>query len=540
MNNIKILKLFYSDFFILTKHKIILLLSILFSALFALSESIVLPQLLSSFSKNKNNKYLFYLIILFLVLIILFYVKSKTEIFLVSGINKSSREKLFNSIITKYSESYTDIEMGNYLTRIFSATAELKRFVQGIIRNIIPYALIILFISGYMLYIDKKLGLISVLHMCCILLLSITLGRKVGIYNEQMESYFYKMYDNYNNKYSNLLNTYLNNEIKNETKSISKTQEKYKQLDVKCGIMNTIFYLSLYSCSCVFILFLFYYICNDPIHKNNLIKLLLMSMIYLSTYFSLIRELPRSITHLSVASSSYDFLNELVLNRNKILTRQIKNGKIKIRNVNFNYEKKKILSNVNLDIKDKEKIAIIGRSGSGKTTLMKLIIKLHKHEGLIEIDDININNISSEHLRTKINYINQKTFLLDKSILENIKYGNNISNKDIIIFLKTYNLYKMFDNLNNGVNEICKVGGGNLSLGMQKIVMLTRGLIKSKNSFIVIIDEPLSGLDTNTRKLVMKMIQGECKNKTLLIVTHDYEINKIVDRIINFNDINRK
>ena len=94
--------------------------------------------------------------------------------------------------------------------------------------------------------------------------------------------------------------------------------------------------------------------------------------------------------------------------------------------------------------------------------------------------------------------------------------------------------------MKNGIYEICSVGGTNLSLGMQKVIILTRGILKSKNSNLMIFDEPLSGLDANTRQKVIKMIMNECKNNTLLIITHDEEILPYMDRKLNLQNINKK
>jgi ABC-type lipoprotein export system ATPase subunit len=80
------------------------------------------------------------------------------------------------------------------------------------------------------------------------------------------------------------------------------------------------------------------------------------------------------------------------------------------------------------------------------------------------------------------------------------------------------------------------MGGTNISMGIQKIIFLVRGILKN-NSMIYIFDEPLTSLDQSTRKKVMKMISSEVGNKTLLIITHDMEIKEIVNKTINLKDL---
>ena len=88
----------------------------------------------------------------------------------------------------------------------------------------------------------------------------------------------------------------------------------------------------------------------------------------------------------------------------------------------------------------------------------------------------------------------------------------------------------------NMLNKIVEINGTNISMGIQKIIFLIRGILK-KNSSIYIFDEPLTSLDMNTRKKVMKLISNEVGNKTTIIITHDLEINSIVSRVIELKPI---
>ena len=201
-----------------------------------------------------------------------------------------------------------------------------------------------------------------------------------------------------------------------------------------------------------------------------------------------------------------------------------------------------ILKNVNLKIDDKEKIAIIGRSGSGKSTLSKVLLKFYKYQGTILIDDKNIQKINTKYLRSKIVYANQKTILYDISVMDNIKYGNNSDSENILKLLNDYQLLEVFSGLKNGIYSDSGVQGNELSGGMQKVVILLRTILKAKDSksLIIILDEPLAGLDSKTRQKVIKLINNECLGLTLIIITHDKEILPYMDRIIDLSEINNK
>ena len=189
-----------------------------------------------------------------------------------------------------------------------------------------------------------------------------------------------------------------------------------------------------------------------------------------------------------------------------------------------------------VEIKNNEKIAIMGTSGSGKTSLTKLLLKMYTLEkGKIFINKKNINDIDTTILRNHINYINQRTVLFNDTVLNNIKYGNNTPTPVILKKLKKYKLQEIYNGLHNGIHELAGVNGGNLSLGMQKITMIMRGLLRKGD--IVVYDEPLAGLDNDTRQKVIKLILDSSINKTIIIITHNKEIIPFMDRIININTL---
>ena len=140
-----------------------------------------------------------------------------------------------------------------------------------------------------------------------------------------------------------------------------------------------------------------------------------------------------------------------------------------------------LFDKLNLQIHGGESTAVMGRSGSGKTTLMKMLVGLYKPEkGKITIDGININTLNLEYLRDTVNYINQTTKMFDDTVIYNMKYGNEASEKDIISKLKKYKLDEVFNDLPDGVNGKAGLHGGNLSGGMQKVTILMRGLIEKR------------------------------------------------------------
>jgi ABC-type bacteriocin/lantibiotic exporter with double-glycine peptidase domain len=152
---------------------------------------------------------------------------------------------------------------------------------------------------------------------------------------------------------------------------------------------------------------------------------------------------------------------------------------------------------------------------------MKLLVGLYTPEsGAIYIDSVDTSHLKLDYLRNNVNYINQRTTLFNESVMYNMLYGNpDVSEKTVIAKLKKYDLMKIFDEIPDGVYANAGVNGGNLSGGMQRIVILMRGILKP--GVIVLMDEPTTGLDANTIRNVKTMIFDETVGKTLILVTHE-------------------
>jgi len=161
-------------------------------------------------------------------------------------------------------------------------------------------------------------------------------------------------------------------------------------------------------------------------------------------------------------------------------------------------------------------------------------LNLYSYEGDILFDDVNTRDIDNNVLRSMVIYINQRTQMFDTSVLENIKYGNTgVSDEDVNTVIQKYHLETIYKGLKNGIHSECGLNGNHLSLGMQKVTILLRGYFKMAGSQIVLFDEPLAGLDAETRKKIMKMISDIDKSKTVIIITHDKEILSITNRSVD-------
>lgn len=216
---------------------------------------------------------------------------------------------------------------------------------------------------------------------------------------------------------------------------------------------------------------------------------------------------------------------------------ELQSKDIKIDDISFYYENRdEILKNLNLNIKKGEKVAIIGESGSGKSTLLKLIMRFwNVDRGEISIGDKNVKTIPTKTLRKSQTLVSQDTFLFNDTILNNIKMGDkNATYDDVVKAAKKASIHEFIMKLPKGYDT--KVGelGGNLSSGEKQRLSIARAFLR--DSDILILDEPTSNLDTLNEASILKSINDECKDKTIVMVSHRKSSSAICDKRFELKD----
>jgi ATP-binding cassette subfamily B protein len=209
-------------------------------------------------------------------------------------------------------------------------------------------------------------------------------------------------------------------------------------------------------------------------------------------------------------------------------------GHIEFENVSFSYNKKQepVLKDININLEPGRTLAIIGETGSGKTSLVNLILRLYDISGgKLKIDGSPIDRIPLSTLRTSIGYVPQDSFLFSTSIRENIAFGvEKASIKEIEEAAKTAQIYDNIMDLPDGFDTIVGERGVTLSGGQKQRVSIARALIKDPK--ILILDDSLSAVDTDTEERILQGLKVIMKDRTSIIIAHRISSIKHADEII--------
>ncbi len=196
------------------------------------------------------------------------------------------------------------------------------------------------------------------------------------------------------------------------------------------------------------------------------------------------------------------------------------NGDILLNNVSFKYNQNNVLNNININIPENKRVALVGLSGSGKSTIANLIARFFdNYEGEIIIGSKNIKHIPLKDLRNNISIVTQETMLFNDTISNNIRYGNlEASDEEIKNVAKLAGITEFSQHLDKNLDTIIGESGVKLSGGQRQRVAIARAIIK--DAPILILDEATSSLDNITEKTIYKTIKELMKNKTILIIAH--------------------
>jgi ATP-binding cassette, subfamily B, bacterial len=489
------------------------------------------------------------LILLWFLVICSYSAKQVIESILVPNYFSYSRQIIYDKTMNTYQNEYKDMKTGDYLARVLELTRNFKDIFQYILSRFLPELIVSILITGYMLYQNTILGVI--LFTCVVLCVIIHYygGKYIVDLVTDRETYFNTVLsENIRDSLDNLMNVFLNNELGAEVKKSNKIEEiainKLKNIMYWQNVIVFTTQIIVAIAFMIAILYLYNMVSNNVIRTSHAIVLVIILGQFLGNFIHVNAGFSHGVIYrFGVINASYDWLNNIFKHTRKREKKEgIEHGEITFEHVKFRYDTNKdewLFKDLNLKFEAQKRYAIVGRSGSGKTTIMKMLAGLHlPEEGSLYIDDLNIKDADLEYLRENVNYINQRTNMFNESVVYNMLYGNeHVSEEELIQKLKKYDLLKVFDDLPDGVQANAGVQGGNLSGGMQRITILVRGLLKS--SKIVVIDEPLSGVDQKTVANVSDMLMEESKGKTLIIITHERSLLPKMDKVYEMSDITK-
>jgi ABC-type multidrug transport system fused ATPase/permease subunit len=454
-------------------------------------------------------------------------------------LEKFVRFKLIDVILKNIEVNYDSENISNTIIKILNIPNIVTTTTQSFIYWIITFIITVVSILSYILYINLEIGGITIfIFMIFVICFYITLSR-VKKYSCERSAQETVLMTHVDDILSNSLSILACRKVNDEKDYLN---DKHLIYDEKFG--NQLWYSSkgffFFSIFATLILIALTYIIIRNLKMNKITSNDTMKLVVIIIFF--IRFIKTAISRITTIVIGHGKLEDMEKSVTKILTETVNNGvkenipitgDIEFKNVSFEYNKKdennekshekvRALHNVSFKIKPLDRVALVGTNGSGKSTIIKLIMGYYNvSNGEVLHNGVNVSEINREYLRSKITIINQNIVLFNRSIIDNICYGNTIPKDKVIQILKKIHIMRVFKNQPNGLETLAGLHGSNLSGGQKQIIHLLRAYLSNKP--IIIMDEPTASIDNTHKKYILKMINEMSKKSTLIIVTHDEE-----------------
>lgn len=227
--------------------------------------------------------------------------------------------------------------------------------------------------------------------------------------------------------------------------------------------------------------------------------------------------------------------------RQQTITRNVTindvDGEVEFDHVHFGYNPDKIIINdFSADIKQGQKIAIVGPTGAGKTTMVKLLMRFYDvNEGAILVDGYNIKDFDRSELRELFGMVLQDTWLFSGTIMENIRYGKlDATDDEVIAASKAAHVHHFVQTLPDGYNMVLNEEASNVSQGQKQLLTIARTILADPK--ILILDEATSSVDTRTEVRIQKAMDNLMKGRTSFVIAHRLSTIRDADLILVMRD----
>ena len=453
---------------------------------------------------------------------------------------------LKNEIYNKYQaldqKFYKNNRTGDLMNRISEDVSKVRMYVGPALMYTINTISLFVIIISYMISVAPTLTLYTIIPLPILSFLIFKLSKKINIKSKKVQESLSRI-TTYTQESFSGISVIKSNTIQNEViNSMMNYSNDTKQKNIDLAKFQSWFFpmmILLIGISNIIVIFI-----GGKQYINGEIDLGVLAefIIYVTMLTWPVATVGWVTSIVQQAEASQKRINEFLNVKSNIENNANDNydlkGEIEFKNVKLIYPETRIvaINNLSFKINQGKSLGIIGGVGSGKSTIAELILRNYDpNSGEILIDKKNLKKHNLDIIRQNIGYVPQTTFLFSDSISNNIKFGNvNAGDDDVIEFSKFANVHKDIKSFYDKYDSILGERGINLSGGQRQRIAIARALIKEPK--IIILDDSLSAVDTETEDKIFRNILNYVSNCTKIIISHRISTLKHCDKIIVLNE----
>ena len=453
---------------------------------------------------------------------------------------------LKNEIYNKYQELdqsfYKNNRTGDLMNRISEDVSKVRMYVGPALMYTINTVALFVIIISYMVSVAPLLTAYTIIPLPILSYLIFKLSKKINIKSKKVQESLSKITTFTQESFSGISVIKSNTIEKEVIKSMMNHSEDTKQKNIDLAKFQSWFFpmmLLLIGVSNIIVIYI-----GGKQYINNEIDLGVLAefIIYVTMLTWPVATVGWVTSIVQQAEASQKRINEFLKEKSKISNKCNKKynieGKVEFNNITLVYPETKIiaLNKLSFEINVGKSLGIIGNVGSGKSSIAELILRNYDPDiGEVRIDGKNIKSHNLNILRQNIGYVPQNTFLFSDTIFSNIKFGDtNATFEEIVKFSKISNIHNDIIGFYNKYDSELGERGINLSGGQRQRIAIARALIKKPK--VLILDDSLSAVDTETEDNIFKNILNDINDCTKIIISHRISTVKKCDKIIVINN----
>lgn len=441
------------------------------------------------------------------------------------------RSKIMMRLLDKYENSIQELEIGEINTKLVKLPSVITSLIERMKNFMIPNMLLHSCAIALFFYVDKYLGIAMMVTVMIMYIVISMAPQKCDKVTMQRDKAFNLLHEEIDDNLRNLYSIYGTNQKKQEVRRIEKFGEHYNKLFKKTTMCSFTLRSLISPFVILFIVVLMlrinHIIKSKQVNMALFIPVFFITLYIINSFMAMDDQLKHIIFDWGVIKSSIDLIHPLdnITKRKGTATEAIPNDDegIGLKDVSFSYPNSntKILNNISLHINKGEKVVILGDIGCGKSTILKLFLRYYKQtSGTVYYNGKSYEEMSLQEIRKRVGYVPQVPVLFNRSIIENITYGNKeVTREEVEKLLDEVGLLSEFKKHKNGLDTKVGKNGSILSGGQRQLVWCLRVMLS--NPEVLILDEPTSSIDEKSKKILRVLLERFMGDKTVVMVTHD-------------------
>jgi len=448
---------------------------------------------------------------------------------------KRLREKMLSKMFKFEIDFFYKQRSGELISRTTNDIERVRNVVANIIPSLLRESLTIIALLGYIIYLNPKMALISLVFIPLTFYPLAKLAKRMKAISFKSQEKQSDLTSRLSEIFNNIEMIQAHRSHKEELEKFSKENQHIFELNMKAvrtneltgPLMETVGALA----AAIIILTGGKEVIDGVMSVGSFFSFL-TALFMLYTPLKSVSKLFNQIQDAVAASSRiYEILNRdsNIKNGKKIFNEKIK--EVLVKDVYLKYGEKEALKGINLKAKKGQKIAFVGNSGGGKSSIINLLLRFYDPtKGAIYFNNHDIREFDLDSLRAKIAIVTQRVYILNDTIANNIAYAKEFDEKRVIDALKKANAWEFVKSMESGIYTPINEFGSNLSGGQRQRLAIARAIYKESDIFIF--DEATSALDNKSEKAIIDAIDNISKDKITFVIAHRLNTIEHANKII--------